>query len=565
MALGLGPEKPEGKASPKGKPPIDAAPEPMRPPAPAREATQGPEGLLARGGALEAVADRIQGVATAAAPPGGPVPRRSGIGATVALYVASAILLWAAVAWLLNRYASRPWDFTSQRVFTLEEETRGLLKRVNQPVKLTALFGRTGELRLQVLDELESLVDLMRIESRNIEYRRIDPDRDPAATYELISRLKIENDPARYRDGLVVEYAGKATLIPITKISQIELTKVGSQTIPKEKAFQGEYAIATALLNLLEDHHAKVYMTAGHGELDPDNPDRDGFQYARAALREEKTDVEPLYLLENERVPEDASAVIVAGPTEPFATSEVVKLSNFLESGGGLFLTLGPQRFSGLESLLARFGVEFGRDLVVDPLNKRAARSPADLIVKKLGNHPIVNSLTTSTIEVSNCRSIRRIENAAALHPKLLRTELLWSSEKSWAETDLTQSRFVRNPEAGDINGPVALGMALHIPPDPNDPKSLSRGGIRMVLFGSRELFTNFWLVRSPANSDLFQNSIHWLAKRDRLATVRPRSPGVRMLTLTEHQVRRLALAAYGGIPAVFLAFGLLIAWKRRA
>jgi ABC-type uncharacterized transport system involved in gliding motility auxiliary subunit len=462
-------------------------------------------------------------------------------------------------------YASRPWDFTSQRDFTLEKETVELLKRVNQPLHLTALFSKQGEVRQHVLEEVEALVDLMRVETRALDYRRVDPDRDPAAAYALIARLKLENDPQRYRDSVVVEYGGKSSLIPITKLALVELTKEGNQIVPKEKAFHGEYAIATALLNLLEDQHAKVYLTAGHGELDPENPDKDGFQYARASLREEKTIVERLFLLEVDKVPADASSIVIAGPTEPFDTQEVVKIEKFIEGGGGLLLCLGPQKFSGLEAMLARYGVELGRDMVVDPSNKRAARSPADLIVRKLGNHPIVNPLTTSTIEVANCRSLRRVENPAVLDPKLLRTELLWSSDKSWAETDLSQSKFTRTPEAGDVNGPVALATAVNIPPDPNNPRAVAQGGIRLALFGSRDVFSNFWLMRSPANGDLFQNAVHWIAKRDRLATMRPRSPSVRLLTLTERQVRWVALTAYAGIPALFLIAGLFIAWRRRA
>jgi hypothetical protein len=46
---------------------------------------------------------------------------------------------------------------------------------------------------------------------------------------------------------------------------------------------------------------------------------------------------------------------------------------------------------------------------------------------------------------------------------------------------------------------------------------------------------------------------------------MRPRSPSVRLLTLTERQVRWVALTAYAGIPALFLIAGLFIAWRRRA
>jgi ABC-type uncharacterized transport system involved in gliding motility auxiliary subunit len=480
--------------------------------------------------------------------------------------VASAIAIWGVVAFLSSRYAGRPLDFTHQREFTLAPETRELLKRVKQPLHFTAIFNKVGDVRQHVLEEIETLVGLFRVENRWIDFRKIDPDRDAAATFEIISRLKLENDPQRYRDAVVVEYGDRSQLVPLNRIASVEILKEGRRMVLHEKSFEGEAAFASAILNMLENDQPKVYFTAGHGELDLENPNNDGLQYAKAALREEKLQVDTLFLLEKDKIPDDAAAVIIAGPVEPFDVQEVAKLEKFLERGGGLFVGVGPRRHTNLEPLLSRYGVELGQDIVVDPSNKRAGRTPTDLIVRKLGNHPIVNPLSTSTIEDPLTRSVKRVTNNANLPPHIQRAELMFSSDKSWAETDFsTFPKVTRNPDAGDLNGPLGLAMAVEVPADSTDPKKMAQGGVRIVVYGSRDLFTNYWLTRSPSNADLLQNTVHWLAKRDRFAGVRPRSADLRLLTLTESQAQRLGLMAYAGVPSLFLLTGILIWWSRRS
>lgn len=559
MALGLNPKNTDDPGAPRkdGSRPQPAAASPAAP------VTLAAAGALAAPVTPDAAAAPV---APAAIPAPAAKRRKLSIGVTVALYVASAVAVWAVLALLTSRYAPRPWDVTKQRDFTLAPETRELLKRVNKPLRFTVVFGKAGDVRQHVVEETESLLDLFKTESRWVESRRLDPDRDPAGVYELTTRLRIENDPQKYRDTVAVEYGDRSLLVPSSRIAVVELVREGRKTVLQEKSFQGEFAFASAVLNLLEEQTLKVYFTAGHGELDTDDPNTGGMQYAKAALREEKFQVDTLYLLEKDEIPSDAAAVVVAAPQEPFDVQETVKLEKFLARGGGLFVCVAPRRFTNLETLLQRYGVELGQDIVVDPANKRASRSPTDLIVRKVGNHPVTAALGTSTLEVPACRSVRRFANNAVLDPKLQRTELCFSSEKSWAETDFTQfPKVTRNVEAGDLNGPVPLAMAVAIGADSSDPRRAAQGGVRLAVFGSREVFTNFWLARAPSNGDLFQNAINWLARRDRLASVRPRSPDLRPLALTEEQAQRLALLAYAGIPLVFLVSGIVVLWRRRA
>jgi hypothetical protein len=105
-----------------------------------------------------------------------------------------------------------------------------------------------------------------------------------------------------------------------------------------------EFEITNALSKLSQRQQRKVYFVTGHSERLVETPasgksetatgetshgstdtaeDGGGFARAAAALRKEAFDVEPLLLATAERVPEDADALIIAGPTRPFFESEI--------------------------------------------------------------------------------------------------------------------------------------------------------------------------------------------------------------------------------------------------
>lgn len=576
-----GPQSESSRPAPTAPitPPPARAPEPVAPPpaptVPARETTlvkesKPPEpapivapNITERESVATALRPEIQ--ETAGAPAASVRGRRMTIGAVVFIYVLSALTVWGVVGALAQRYIFPPWDVTQVRTFTLATETKELLKRINQPLKITSIFARGGGVRQRVLEEIEEIAALFKIQSTQIYYQRIDPDRDPAGAFELISRAKLPMEEEKYKNSVIIELNGHFTLIPFDKIATVAPATVGRIRYIEEKAFHGEFAFASAILNLIEDQQPNVDFVMGHGELDINDFQNQGLKYAALALQEEKIRVRQLYLLETNKVPDDTNAVVIIGPVEPFSPPEITALEKFLERGGGLFLALQPGRYHGLDSLIMKYGIQAQRDLVVDPSQRRAGSSLTDVLVKKYGDHPTVSPLATSTVEIANASSVVRTPDNVNLNANLRRTELLWSSDRAWGETDVSNRKPTFSVEQGDHGGPRCFAIAAEIPPDMNDPKAAARGGVRLVVAGTRDTFMNYYFKRTPANGDLFQNIVNWLAKRDRLSTARPRTPDMRPFSVTESQAEMLAWISYGGIPSLFAVIGILIWWRRRA
>src|SRR5690606_22129902 len=87
---------------------------------------------------------------------------------------------------------------------------------------------------------------------------------------------------------------------------------------------------------------------------------------AAEALVNETYRVAPLLLATQPEVPDDAAAVVIAGPTRPFFEGEIAALTRYVERGGALFVAIDPRAQTNLYALLSSFGVVLGDDVVVD-------------------------------------------------------------------------------------------------------------------------------------------------------------------------------------------------------
>src|SRR5436190_13190239 len=111
-------------------------------------------------------------------------------GGNVALSIFIVIVLAGLVVYLAQRYSSR-LDMTAQRVYSLKPQTLGVIKNVNEPIRIVSLYeypqGEAGEpeerkLRATARERHDLVSDLLseyKSKGNNIEVEIVDPVSQP--------------------------------------------------------------------------------------------------------------------------------------------------------------------------------------------------------------------------------------------------------------------------------------------------------------------------------------------------------------------------------------------------
>lgn len=301
---------------------------------------------------------------------------------------------------------------------------------------------------------------------------------------------------------------------------------------------------------------AVIYLARGEGEADPTRGDDLGFSGAAAALANEGYAVRDLVLATAAEIPPDAAAVIVASPRRPLRPEGLARLRDWLEAGGGLVALLDPGPPSGLEDLLAEFGIEAAEGVVVDPASGALAGGAPGLspLVHAWSDHPVTAQLDANRMAFfSQARPVSAVRKP---RPDDQLANLAFTSPRAWLSAEVERAARGLAPTGRGASGDrrFALAVAGRYPRDGSEA--------RIVAFGDGDFAANRHL-RALYNVDLFLNAVHWVARREPAITRRAKllTPVQRPLTLQE-SVRMFY--GLGLLLPELLLVAAAVTWARR-
>lgn len=485
---------------------------------------------------------------------------RSGGGRRAGKYGTSAIVgailgvvILGLLGFLSTRYHHR-FDVSEAGVHTLSPQTLELLEGLEQDVTVTVFFTEAES------PPIAALLDRYAYASDRVKLRFVDPNAAPTLVDELgLTSEELARGVVRFSLA-----SGEATAL--SEFSEPDVTN--------------------ALLKLVKSTGKKVYFLTGHNErrIEPDPGGEaewasgpDSFGLAADALQNETYVVEPLLLASREDVPEDASAVVVAGPTRPLLAHEIAALQRYVEGGGGLLVAIDPRARTNLYDLLAAWGIRLGDDVVVDRALAVFGQATTPMAQEYDGAHPITAPLREPAI----FPMVRSVELDAAAEADF--TVLARTGPESWAERDLAGWRATGRAEYGeeDLLGPVPIGVAgsprsesaaggeaehaAHDPHGGGDAPAEGEGGApgRLVVFGDSDFATNEFLD-ALRNRDLFVNSVNWLAGDVGRITVRPNVSRASSFQMSTEEFRLIQYLSLFVVPEAIAIVGVFTWWLRR-
>lgn len=476
--------------------------------------------------------------------------RRLAFGLNTGAAILLAVLLAVMVNYLSNRHYIRA-DWSRSQFYGLSGKTKALLESLTNRVEVTVFF-------LPDHPAYEDVVNLLKEYSHaspRIEVERIDPNRNLARAEELARRFEVQE-----LNVVVFHAGGRSKFVTADDLMDVDYSGVLQGGMPRQTSFKGELAFSSALQSLTQERQPIVYFLRGHGERDIN--DRDpygGYSELAQKVRRDNIDVRTFTMAERRGVPDDADAVVIPGPTKPYATAEIDLLRKWLENRGRLMVLLDTGDAAGLQPLLESWNVRIEDDVVVDP---KRTLTGLDLFVDDYGNHPITRRLGAITSILYMPRSIQPVapatgDDAAADRPQAV--PFAFSSLDSWAESDPEQKPIKFEPPA-DRPGPIPLAVAV-------ERGTGAQVGVdirptRLAVFGDTDFLANSAL--SGGNVDLFLSALNWLLERDEGMAIAPKPVEDTRLLITQDQIGRLFWVLIVFLPGLLAILGAGVWMNRR-
>jgi hypothetical protein len=316
-----------------------------------------------------------------------------------------------------------------------------------------------------------------------------------------------------------------------------------------------------------------LYLTVGHGEHNAKGTDQkpeDGTTTMNEILRRLNLKTQELGLAQGlgSKIPDNASAVLIVGPTEPFMREEVNTLIDYVRKGGRVLAMLEPGADAGLGVLLEGIGVELLPGVATSDTSHMARNyNDSDkgiVFSNRYSSHPSVTTVSRHQREVAtvfvNGGGLKQVTGKAEPKPRV--TFPLRSDPQFWRDLD---GNFRRDPqektEMLNMMAAVSIdrsGPAAAKPKDAADAKNDSGEG-RAVVIADGDFITNK-IAPNNGNLLLFVDSLAWLVGNEDLSGESTSEEDIAI----EHTTDRDKVWFYGTTFVVPLPIALAGVWVAR-
>ena len=465
-----------------------------------------------------------------------------------------------AVAWLTALHPLR-MDLTANREYSLSPQTVKMMQSIDKPVHITFFHDRG-------MRETVELYELFAAQNDKITVEFFDPMINPAQ--------------AKLRG---VEFAGTA----LYESEGRKLTINGPT----------ETDIANGILRITQAKQQIACFVDGHGEPDPFSleshdhmegdaghshgletkfvqHERHGMAKARGGLEAMNYVVEKVSLLKIDAELARCAVLIVAGPQSPLLDAELRSIDRYLDEGGNAMFMIDPFVKTGLEAVIRKFGIELGQGMVIDEASHFWA-DPSTPAVTDYNRHEI-----TSKLPLSFFPGVRPLMPTKEPVPGVQVRQLVNSSAKSFANADKMRIDYKSgkngyapqtlmatariNPktvESGETLLKRLRGEETEDAKAPAPEKIIARKEARIVVAGDADFATNsFYHVLG--NGALFLNAVNFLASRENLIGLEPRTYDLPYISMTNTQMKGTFILSIILIPLLMAAVGVAVWWRRR-
>ncbi len=481
----------------------------------------------------------------------------------IALFTLGMVGVMIALAYYSTRYSFR-FDLTEVGLHSLSEQTVTMLERLDKPVHITFFHD-------SLMRETVERYELMAAQSERVTVKFHDPTLNPAQ-----ARL------------MGVQFAGTAIMESEDRRLQVH----GSS----------ETDMANGILRVSQGAKQLICFLTGHGEADPFSMEshdhlegtaghshglgsqyvlheRHGLAKARHGLEALNYQVQKMSLVQHRGRENlsDCALLIVPGPKSALLPAEVEAIRQYLAAGGNGFFMLDPFVETGLGPVIRDYGIVLDDTIVIDHASHYWSDISAPAVTS-YNRHQITRDLPLTFYPgVRSLSPTPQRVNGVAVTP------IVNSSKNSYGETSHDRAEF---DEGQDLPGPTTLMVVVNRRPVRRgsvDVTQLGREGkhervdvdndaangvaasarSRIAVVGDADFATNSFF-HFLGNGNLFLNTVNYLAERENLIGIEPRTHDLPRLSVTNRQLKGTFFLSVFFMPAVLALLGLAVWWRQR-
>ena len=450
-----------------------------------------------------------------------------------ALVLVAVILVNLMVGKLPSKYTQ--WDLSQNGIYSISDTTKELLDGLDQDITFYYLAQSGSESQSVV-----TFLDRYTQESKHLSWEQ----KDPAVYPTFAQQYGAENAS---EGSIIVVCGDRSKVIDSADLYTYDYSNYYT-TGSYDVLFDGEQQLTSAVYYVTTDDLPKVYTLTGHGEQQLTNDQE-------SALNMQNIELVDLSLVSSESIPEDAAAVLIAGPTVDYTTDDVQLLRDYLNGGGKLILLSDSSvNTPNLNALMAEYGLSKLDGLVVEGDSSYHARGFNYYLLPEIDSHEATSGLANLYVMLPYAQAIQTSEVENVTVDSLLTTSA--SAYNKAAGYDMTTTE----KEDGDQEGPFDLAVAATKTID-EDAGTESK----VIWVSSIALLDqNINASVGGGNDQFLLGCVTWLSGQDSSILIAAKSLSSDTLTVSA------ADAAFWGnlttivLPVICLIAGAAITIKRR-
>lgn len=429
-------------------------------------------------------------------------------------------------------------DVTSQKIYSLSDQTKEYVKNMDEDVTIYAIVAEDSadSILAQTLQRYDDL-------SEHITVQYVDPNVNPRFHTQYTSDSISVNS-------LIVVSDKRSTVIDYSDIyeSSYDYDSYYGSYNATTTGYDGEGQITSALDRVLTDDVPVLYMTEGHGEAALSTTFTN-------ALNKENVDYETINLMDYESVPDAAACLMIQAPLTDFSEDDAAKVLEYLERGGNVILVsaVTEDATPNLDTIYAYMGLQVAEGLIIEQDGGNYYRSPYYLLPTMSYGSYTAGLYGSRYVFAPFAQGIL-VKNEEA--ENISYTNFLSTSDSAFARTDFENQDYSKTEN--DVDGPFAIGIEA--------VKTLEDGTkATVVVYGCEQFFTDAAnSMVSGANLTMFTNTVGQFVEHEVSVSIPVKSYEVSYLTIPQSKAVLTAVVLTVVIPLGCLAAGFLVWFGRR-